>query len=231
MNQAYAYSQDAARTQEAAFFRRVYNWMVAGLALTGGVAYFTSLSPSLVSMIFNSPLFYLLIAGELIMVFVLAGRVHKMQASTASGMFIVYSILNGLTLSVIFFAYTNTTIFTAFLVSAGMFGAMSFYGYTTKKSLAGWGSFLFMGLIGIVLASIVNLFVHSTMIGWVVTYAGVIIFVGLTAYDTQRLRVMAAEGFGSQDAETKSAVMGALSLYLDFINLFLIMLRILGGRD
>lgn len=232
MNQAYQYSTDMAATREAAFFRQVYNWMTAGLALTGGAAYLTANSPALLNIIFGTPLFYILIGAELLMVFVLAGRVQKLQATTATAMFVVYSVLNGLTLSVIFLAYTGATIASAFFVAAGTFAAMSIYGYTTRKSLASWGSFLFMGLIGVVIASIVNIFFNSEMLYWIVTYAGVIVFVGLTAYDTQRLRVIAYEGFENEDSQHKAAIMGALALYLDFINLFLMLLRIFGGgRD
>ena len=233
MAQAYEYSRDMAVASEAAFFRRVYNWMVAGLALTGLMAWFTAHSPTLMSLIYGNPIvFYVLIGAELLMVFTLAGRVGRMKASTAGTMFIIYSLLNGLTLSFIFLAYANGKIYSAFFVTAGTFGAMSIYGYTTRRSLASWGGFLFMGLIGIIIASVVNIFLHSDMLHWMVTYAGVLIFVGLTAYDTQRLKAMAAGGFEGQEIETKAAVMGALALYLDFINLFLMILRIFGGsRD
>ena len=231
MNQAYMMSRDAVLSREAAFFRKVYNWMVAGLALTGGAAYFTASSDTLFNLIFGTPLMWILIAAELIMVFTLAGRVNRMAASTAGTVFIIYSVLNGLTLSIIFKAYSGGNIATAFFVTAGTFGAMSFYGYTTKRSLASWGSFLFMGLIGIVIASVVNIFLNSPMLYWLVTYAGVLVFVGLTAYDTQRLRAMAAGGFDGEEMENRTAIMGALALYLDFINLFIMILRILGGRD
>ena len=234
MNQTYDFTKgDVAVTREADFFRRVYNWMLVGLALTGGVAWFTANSPTVTKMIFGNPiLFFVLIGAELIMVFTLAARINRLKASTASTLFVIYSLLNGLTMSFIFMAYTKTSVASAFFVTAGTFGVMSFYGYTTKKSLASWGSFLFMGLIGIIIASVVNIFLKSPMMYWVVTYAGVLIFVGLTAYDTQRLKTMAAGGFDGAETESKAAVMGALSLYLDFINLFLMLLRIFGGsRD
>ncbi|MEW6263873.1 MAG: Bax inhibitor-1/YccA family protein [Thermodesulfobacteriota bacterium] len=231
MAQTYPYSREIAISEEAAFFRRVYNWMVAGLALTGGVAWFTAASPTMLGLIFGNPLvFYVLIGAELIMVWVLAARVGRMAASTATTMFLIYSILNGLTMSAIFLAYARTTIASAFLVSAGTFAAMSVYGFVTKRSLQSWGGFLTMGLIGIIIASVVNIFVHSQMMDWLITYVGVLVFVGLTAYDTQKLRVIHAGGFESEDVETKAAVMGALALYLDFINLFLMILRIMGGR-
>lgn len=233
MAQTYEYSRDRAASLEGAFFRRVYNWMVAGLTLTGLLAYLTASSPALQQIVYGNPIvFYLLIGAELVMVLVLAGRVDRMQASTAGTMFIIYSLLNGLTMSFIFMAYAKTDIYLAFFVSAGAFGAMSLYGYATKKSLASWGGFLTMGLFGIIIASVVNIFLQSDVVHWLVSYAGVLVFVGLTAYDTQRLKVMAARGFAGEDMETKAAVMGALALYLDFINLFLMLLRIFGGsRD
>jgi FtsH-binding integral membrane protein len=224
------YGQTRADAAEAAFFRKVYNWMVAGLALTGLMAYITASSATLQQIVFgNSFVFLLLIIAELAMVFTLASRINRLTASTASLMFIIYSLLNGLTLSVIFLAYAQTTLTTAFLVTAGTFAVMSVYGYTTGKSLASWGGFLSMGLIGIIIASVVNIFLHSQMVYWLVTYAGVLIFVGLTAYDTQRLKNMAAAGFDGEEIESKAAVMGALTLYLDFINLFLMLLRLFGG--
>jgi hypothetical protein len=232
MNPAYDYTRETTLTSEAAFFRRVYNWMVAGLALTGGVAYLTASSPTLLQTILQTPLFYVLIFGELGLVFYLSARIQRMSSGTASAMFIVYSVLNGLTLSFIFLAYTGANIASAFFVTAGTFAAMSVYGYTTKKSLASWGSFLIMGLIGIIIASVVNIFLKSETMYWVVTYAGVLIFTGLTAYDTQKIKMMAQEGFVGRETETKVAIMGALALYLDFINLFLFFLRIFGGsRD
>lgn len=233
MSQTYDYAREKTITREGEFFRRVYNWMLTGLALTGGVAWFTASNQTLTNIIFGNPiLFYILIGAELIMVFSLAARIHRMAASTAGTVFVIYSLLNGLTMSFIFMAYTNTSIASAFFVTAATFGAMSVYGYTTKRSLASWGSFLFMGLIGIIIASMVNIFLGSTMVHWLVTYAGVLIFTGLTAYDTQKIKKMARGGFAGEEMESKAAIMGALSLYLDFINLFLMILRIFGGsRD
>ncbi len=232
MTQSYIHSQERIREIEGAFIRRVYNWMVAGLALTGVMAYVTASNEGLQALIYgNTLIFYGLIFGELAMVFILAGRAHRMKASTAGTMFIIYSLLNGLTLSFIFLVYTKSNITSAFLVTAGTFGAMSLYGYTTKKDLTSWGGFLIMGLFGIIIASVVNMFLQSEMILWLVTYAGVLIFVGLTAYDTQRLKKMAQAGFAGAETETKAAVLGALALYLDFINLFLMILRIFGNRN
>lgn len=233
MTTGYEHSRDQAQVREGVFIRRVYNWMMVGLAITGFMAYFTANNDALLNLIFGSRMiFYALIFGELALVFILVGRIQKMQASTASAMFIIYSLLNGLTLSFIFLIYTKSTVYTAFFVTAGTFGVMSVYGYTTKKDLTSWGSFLIMGLFGIIIASVVNFFVASSALYWMITYAGVLIFVGLTAYDTQKIKKIGRAGFDSAEGETKAAVIGALNLYLDFINLFLMILRIFGGgRD
>ena len=225
------YQRDRAAAVQGEFIRRVYNWMGLGLAATALVALYTSGNPQLLKMIFgNSLVFFGLILAELGLVIWLSAAINRLHYSTASAMFFIYSALNGLTLSVIFLAYTSTSITSTFFVTAGTFGAMSFYGYTTKRDLSSWGSFLFMGLIGIILASVVNIFMRSPMVYWLVTYAGILVFVGLTAYDTYKLKEMALAGFADEEAEGKSAVMGALALYLDFINLFLMLLRILGSR-
>ena len=226
-----AYQRDRAAAVQGEFIRRVYNWMGLGLAATALVALYTASNPQLLKIIFgNSLVFFGLILAELGLVIWLSAAINRLNYSTASLMFFVYSALNGLTMSVIFLAYTSTSITSTFFVTAGTFGAMSFYGYTTKRDLSSWGSFLFMGLIGIILASVVNIFLHSPMVYWVVTYAGILVFVGLTAYDTNKLKEMARAGFADEETEGKSAVMGALVLYLDFINLFLMLLRIFGGR-
>jgi hypothetical protein len=212
-----------------AFLRKVYGWMFVGLGLTGAVAVGVASSPTLVQTIFsNRILFFGLILAELGMVFYLSARVDKMAPSTASAVFLVYSALNGATLSFIFLAYTGASIATTFFVAAGMFGALALYGTTTKRSLAGVGQFVFMGLIGLILASVVGLFWHNAALQFAISVVGVIVFTGLTAWDAQRLKAMALavpEGrVGSY------AVVGALSLYLDFINLFLFLLRFLGNR-
>ncbi len=226
-----AYQGERAAAVQGEFIRRVYNWMGLGLAATALVALYTASNPQLLKMIFgNSLVFFGLILAELGLVIWLSAAINRLHYSTASMMFFVYSALNGLTMSVIFLAYTQASIASTFFVTAGTFGAMSFYGYTTKRDLSNWGSFLFMGLIGIILASVVNIFLHSPMINWVVTYAGILVFVGLTAYDTNKLKEMARAGFADEESEGKSAVMGALALYLDFINLFLMLLRIMGSR-
>lgn len=220
-----------AQSEQARFLLRVYNWMAGGLFLTGIVAYAAANVPAISSLIFsNRMVFFGLIIVELLMVGALAGWVMKMKASTAAAVFWGYSILNGLTLSFIFLAYTQSSITSAFLVSAGTFGAMSLYGATTKKDLTSWGSFFFMGLIGIIIASVVNIFLQSPAIYWATTYLGVLIFVGLTAYDTQKILRMNILGNEGTEEDTKEAIRGALTLYLDFINLFLMLLRIMGDR-
>ncbi len=217
---------------QSEFVRRVFNWMAFGLALTAITSLYTVTSPTIMQFIFGNPLtLILLIVAELGIVIALSAAINRISASTAIFMFFFYSFLNGLTLAAIFLVYTRASIATTFFVTAGTFATMSIYGYTTKKDLTSWGSFLFMGLIGIILASLVNWFFQSPAISWLITYAGIIVFVGLTAYDTQQIKAMAYAGFDSFDSERKGAVIGALRLYLDFINLFLMLLRIFGRRD
>ncbi|GMT42293.1 MAG: membrane protein [bacterium] len=217
--------------EQKRFLIRVYNWMGSGLALTGFIAWFVGQSPTLVYAIAGNPIiFFGLIIAELGAVFYLASRVMTMSAQRAKTVFLGYAALNGLTFSVIFLTYTTSSITSTFLVTAGMFGAMSLYGATTKKDLTSWGSFLFMGLIGILIASLVNIFLQSTMIYWITTFIGVIIFTGLTAYDTQSILRMNILGNEGTEEDTKEAISGALRLYLDFINLFIMMLRIMGTR-
>ena len=217
------------------FIQGVYNWMAVGLGLTGLVAFFVASSPALAQLIFgNSIIFFGLIFGELALVFYLSSRVHKMSASKATGLFLFYAALNGATLSMIFFAYTASSIASTFFVCAGIFVACSIYGMTTKKDLTSLGSFMFMGLIGIILASVINMFFRSDAVAMIVSYIGVFVFVGLTAYDTQKLKTMALTQPDGLDASVirKGSILGALSLYLDFINMFLFLLRILGvSRD
>jgi uncharacterized protein len=222
-------SQAEAETQR--FMVKVYGWMSLALAATGLTAIYVASTPSLVEVIFgNRILFWGLIIGEIAMVGALVGWVSKMSATTATLVFFLYSIVNGLTLSSIFLIYTAGSIASTFFITAGTFGAMSFYGYTTKSDLTKWKNILFMGVIGLVIASIVNIFMKSTMLYWITTYAGVLIFVGLTAYDTQKIKNMNIIGNEGSDEDHKEAIMGALSLYLDFINLFLYLLRIFGKR-
>ena len=224
-------SIDAIAAEQRRFMVRVYNWMTTGLGITGLVAFGIASSPSLTAAIFgNAVIPIVLMIAQIGLVFWLAARVMQMSAQKAGGVFLLYSALSGVTFSVVFLAYTTASITSTFLVTAGTFGAMSFYGYTTKKDLTSWGSFLFMGLIGIIIASVVNMFLANDTMYWVITYAGVLIFVGLTAYDTQKIKEMNILGNEGTDEDTKEAVRGALSLYLDFINLFLMLLRIMGGR-
>ncbi len=217
------------------FIRSVYNWMAAGLALTGFIALYVANSETLMRLIFgNQMLFFGLIIAELGLVFYLSARIQKIQAQTATALFIIYAMLNGLTLSFIFLAYTATSIASTFFVCAATFGACSVYGMVTKRDLTGVGQFMFMGLIGIIIASVVNMFVHSSGLQVIISYLGVFIFVGLTAYDTQKLKNMALTQPAGLDAGVvrKGAIMGALTLYLDFINMFLFLLQILGvSRD
>lgn len=231
-NQSLAMAQ--ARAQASTYFlAKVFNWMAIGLGATAITAFGVSQSPAALKFIFGNPfVFYGLIIGELGLVVYLSARVEKMAATTATGLFLLYAILNGVTLSAILLLYTGTSIAATFLVTAGMFGAMSIYGMVTKKDLSSWGSFLFMGLIGIVIASVVNIFLASSMMSWVISGIGVIVFTGLTAYDVQKITQVGAGGIMGQGeaAVRKGAILGALTLYLDFINLFLMLLRFMGDR-
>ena len=222
---------DAIAAEQQRFMVRVYNWMTTGLGITGLVAFMVANSPSAVELIFGNPILpIVLIVVQIGLVFWLAARVMQMSAQQATGVFLLYAAVMGLSLSVIFLSYTTASITSTLLVTAGTFGAMSVYGYTTKKDLTSWGSFLFMGLIGIIIASVVNMFLQSAAMGWIISYAGVLIFVGLTAYDTQKIKEMNILGNEGSEEDTKEAIRGALTLYLDFINLFLMLLRIMGDR-
>lgn len=231
-NNISVYEEQAVREQSR-FISKVYGWMCFALCITGLVAWLVGSNPGLAQKIAgNQVIFFGLIIAELGLVFALAGFINKMRAATATAVFIVYSLLNGLTLSVIFTAYTMASLGTTFLVTAGTFGVMSAYGYFTKRDLTTIGNLCFMCLFGLIIASIVNMFWANSILYWVTTYAGVIIFVGLTAYDTQKIKEMGAKE-NISDTETcgKAAIIGALALYLDFINLFLFLLRLFGRRD
>lgn len=224
-------SVDAIAGEQQRFMVRVYNWMAAGLGITGFMAYYVSNNPTYLNIIMgNMIIFYGLLIAQLGLVFWLSSRVMQMSVSQATGVFFLYAGLTGLTFSTLFVVYTAASITSTFMVTAGTFGAMSLYGYTTKKDLTSWGSFLFMGLIGIIIASVVNMFMQSSMMHMIITYAGVLIFVGLTAYDTQKIKEMNILGNEGTDEDTKEAIRGALTLYLDFINLFLMLLRLMGDR-
>jgi len=221
----YPRTSDQVVIAQNALIRQVYAWMGAGLLVTALSAFVTISSPVIINAVVgNRLLFYGLLIGELGLVVALSAAINRLSAGTATLMFLIYSALNGVTFSIVFRVYTAESIGSTFLITAGMFGAMSIYGSTTKKDLTSWGSFLFMGLIGIVIASIVNIFVGSSAVAWVVSAIGVIVFTGLTAYDTWKIKEMAATGAGGR----KPAIIGALTLYLDFINLFLMLLRLTG---
>jgi FtsH-binding integral membrane protein len=225
-----AFQPVAASAEKATtFLRAVYGWMFVGLGITAAVALSVAASPGLQQAIFaNRLIFFGLIIAELGLVFFLSARVQKLAPATAAMLFIAYSALNGATLSFVFLAYTGASIASTFVVTAGMFGALALYGSTTKRSLAGLGHFVGMGLIGLLLAMVVGMFWHASSLQFIISVVGVIVFTGLTAWDAQRLKAMAA---ALPDGTTGSyAVVGALSLYLDFINLFLFLLRFMGGR-
>ena len=215
------------------YVRSVYNWMGIGLALTGFVAYYVSTSESLIRLVFGNPLLLMvLIIAELGLVFAIAGMVNRMSAATATALFVIYSGLNGVTLSSIFLVYVQSSIVSTFFICAATFIACSIYGWTTKKDLTSLGGFMMMGLIGIIIASLVNLFIQSSSVSMIISYIGVFVFVGLTAYDTQKIKNMAMTQPANLDGAVvrKGAILGALSLYLDFINLFLMLLSIFGQR-
>jgi FtsH-binding integral membrane protein len=213
----------------AAFMRGVYGWMCGGLAITAVTAWLVASSPALTAAVFgNRAVFWILALAQLGIVFALSARVDRMASGTASMLFIVYSALTGITLSAILLVFTGESVFTTFVVAAGMFGALAAYGGVTRRQLSGLGQFLFMGLIGLVLASIVGLFWHNDALQFLISFIGVIVFAGLTVYDAQRLKELAfATNAGGVSGTT---IVGALALYLDFINLFLFLLRFFGNR-
>ncbi len=231
MPRSTVFQGERATTVQTEFIRRVYNWMALGLAVTAIVALYAVNSGLIFSLLGNPMIMLVLIVGEFGLVIALSAAIGRFQSSTALFMFFAYSFLNGLTLSTIFLIYTKASIASTFFVTAGTFAAMSLYGYTTKRDLTSMGSFLMMGLIGIIIASFVNFFFRSPAFYWLITYAGIAVFVGLTAYDAQKIKEMAYAGFSGSEDERKGAVIGALRLYLDFINLFLLLLRIFGRRS
>ncbi len=219
-------------TAFSALMRKVYIWMTMGLAMTGLTAAYVATNQRLMEAIFSNRLtFFGLIIAELALVFILSSRIMRMSFPTAGLMFAAYSILNGATLSVIFLAYSTDVIATTFLVTAGTFGAMSLAGFIIKRDLSAMGRFFFMALIGLIIASIVNIFVASSALYWGITYLGVLLFAGLTVYDTQKIKMMFLEHGNEVNNNTmKLALLGSLTLYLDFVNLFLYLLRIFGGN-
>lgn len=214
-----------------ALMRKVYTWMALALVITGVTAYGVAHSPAMMQLIYgNSFVMWGLIIAELAIVFIVSGMINRLSLTTATLLFVLYSVVNGATLSVIFLGYSQSVIAKTFFVTAGMFGVMSFYGYVTKQDLSSIGKILFMALIGLIISTIVNLFVRSSMFDMILSYVGVVIFVGLTAWDTQKIKQMLLMADGMDESVQKIALMGALSLYLDFINLFLYLLRIFGGN-
>jgi FtsH-binding integral membrane protein len=213
------------------YMLRVYNYMASGLALTGIVAYAAAAggADSFIAHIYRTPLMWLVVLAPLGLVMLMSFGVQRMQSSTLQLIFWIYSGLMGLSLSTIFLVYTGTSIARVFFITAGTFAAMSLYGYTTRRDLTQFGSFLFMGLIGIIIASLVNMFLLSSALQFAICVIGVIVFTGLTAWDTQQIKEMYYEGDGSEIAG-KKAIMGALRLYLDFINLFMMLMQLLGTR-
>jgi uncharacterized protein len=214
----------------SAFLWKVYGWMAVGLGITAVVAFTVAGSPDILrALVGNRLVFFGLVIAELGLVFYLSARADRLAPGTAAGLFALYSALNGVTLSVVLIAYTGESVATTFVVTAGMFGALALFGSTTKRSLAGAGQFFMMGLVGVILASIVGMFWHNDALQFLISVVGVIVFTGLTAWDAQRLKQMA---LALPEGQAGSyAIVGALSLYLDFINLFLILLRFTGRRD
>ena len=228
-NQSSYVSADVRDVRVTAFLSKVYGWMFLGLLITAGTALFVASSQTLIeTFILNRILFWILVLGQLGLVFYLSARVDRIAPATAAGLFMLYSAMVGVTSSVIFLVYTGASIVSAFVIAGTMFGAMAVFGTLTKRSLAGVGQFMFMGLIGLIIASIVNIFWLNSALYFVISVVGVIVFTGLTAWDAQRLKEMAV---ALPDGRVGSyAVVGALSLYLDFINLFFFILRLFGGR-
>jgi len=220
------------------YMLRVYNYMASGLALTGILAYIGGNTPAIINMLYTAGeggylqptgLAWIVMLSPLAFVLALSFGINKMKASTAQAVFWAFSAIMGLSMAHIFLAYTGASITRVFFITAGTFAGMSLYGYTTKRDLSGMGSFLMMGLIGIIIASIVNIFMQSSAMHFVISVVGVLVFVGLTAYDTQKIKSLYLEADGAE-VMTKKAIMGALTLYLDFINLFIMLLRLFGER-
>lgn len=218
------------KSLQSSFINKVYGWMALALAITGFVALRTVDSGFIETIAGNQILFFGIILAELGLVIWLSRSLASMNASKAIGLFLLYSALNGLTMSILFLVYTSASIASTFFITAGTFGVMSAYGYFTKTDLSSIGNIAFMGLIGIIIASVVNIFWHNEMLYWAVTYIGVLVFVGLTAYDTQKIKEMSLEMDINSEEGSKGAILGALKLYLDFINMFIFMLRIFGDR-
>lgn len=218
------------------FMSKVFLWMCIALGITALTAFLSASSPAFFNMLIAptgkmSLLGWVVTLAPLILVFVMSARLDRMSKGTMTAIFVLYSVLMGMSLSFIFLAYSSAVIVKTFLITAGMFGVMAVAGFTTKTDLTKFGRIMFMGLIGLIIATLVNLFTKSAMFDYVISFIGVLIFTGLTAYDVQKLKQIGAADMGENDTMTKIAIYGALSLYLDFINLFLYLLRIFGSRD
>ena len=224
-------AEEAAEIQSR-FFAQVYGWMAAGLGLTGGIAMFASTSPALTNFVFGTRfVFFGLIILELVIVGFLSARIFAWSLGKVQAAFVGYAMLNGVTLSCVFLAYTSSSIASTFFVTAGTFGVMSLFGYFTKADLSGWGKLLSMALIGLVIAMVVNIFLRNSVLETVTSFIGVLLFTALTAYDTQKLKQLALLGVTEgEETSDKASILGALTLYLDFVNLFLFLLRIFGRR-
>ena len=228
----YQIDQAQVQARVSSFVRGVYNWMALGLALTGIIAYWVATNETALRVVYQSR--WLFFIAELALVLILSARIQKLQASTATTMFLLYAALNGATFSIIFIIFAHAVIASTFFICALMFLALSLYGWTTKRDLTGLGSFFFMGVVGLLIASVVNIFLKSPAMQMIISYIGVLVFAGLTAYDTQKIKAMALSQPAGLDAAVvrKGSILGALQLYLDFILMFQYLLFILGGsRD
>ncbi|MCR4915793.1 MAG: Bax inhibitor-1/YccA family protein [Prevotella sp.] len=215
-----------------ALMRKVYVWMTFALAITGITAYLVATNETLLTLIYShQAVMWVLIIAELAIVIGVTAAINKLSLPVATLLFVVYSVLNGALFSSIFLVYTMASIAKVFFITAGTFGAMSLYGYTTKSDLTSWGKILIMGVLGLIIATVVNIFLKSSGLEMIISYAGVLIFVGLTAYDTQKIKQMCLQAPDAGETMQKYALLGALSLYLDFINLFIYLLRIFGRRE
>lgn len=215
-----------------ALMRKVYVWMTLALVITGMTAYIVSHNENIIMTMMTTPaLMWGLIIGELALVFVISGMIQRLSLTVGTLLFVIYSALNGLTLAPILMIYTGASVAKVFFITAGTFAAMAFFGYTTKKDLSSIGRLLFMALIGLIIATVVNLFMKSSGLEMVLSYLGVAIFVGLTAWDTQKIKMMLSQCAEPTEEAQKLALLGSLSLYLDFVNLFIYLLRIFGSRE
>lgn len=226
------YIDSNAQSGYLAILKNVYLWMTLALGISGVTAIAVANSPQLLELLYGNGLaLFIVLIAQLGLVWLISARISSMSINTATALFIAYSILTGVTLASIFIVFTQESIASVFFISAGTFAAISLYGYTTKRDLSNWRTYLLMGLIGLIIASVVNWFMHSEMLYWIISYVGVLVFVGLTAYDTQKIKQMALVSYNQEgEISQKIALLGALTLYLDFINLFIYLLRIFGRR-